>query len=160
MNCAHGSLVLDTPPAFFLHNSPDPIIGETVPDSSSTLFGLDSTVSGNSYDDGGTNNPPDLEALIQTPLQLGETLIIYHPHAQNPPEIVDTTTLLHMREPQPSLLCLEPWVPFSSRDDFKQAELFIKHNCTNQLINDQLSLNKKQDLHHHHPAESPSMKNA
>ena len=49
----------------------------------------------------GTSIPPDinpantteLEALIQTPVQFGKTLIIYHPHAQQPPEIIDTAVL-------------------------------------------------------------------
>jgi len=105
-------------------------------------------------------NPSNLEVLIQTPLQLGKTLIIYHPHAQHPPEIVDTATLSLAREPQPSPSHTMPWAPFTSRDDFEQAELFIKHNCTNRLINDQLFLNQKRGLHNHGPDDLPSMKNA
>ena len=102
---------------------------------------------------------PDLETLIQTPLQPGKTLIIYHPHAQHPPEIVDTATLLLARKLQSSLSSTTPWAPFSSRDEFEQAELFIKHNCTNGLINDQLHLNQKRDSHHSGPDHPPSMKN-
>ena len=115
---------------------------------------------GTTYDNGDTSNPPDVEALIQTPLRPGKTLIIYHPHAQHPPEIIDTDTLSLTREPQPSLPPPEPWAPFASRDDFEQAELFIKYNCTNKMINDQLRLNQKRDLHNHGPGDLPSMKNA
>ena len=38
-------------------------------------------------------NTTELKALIQTPLQFGKTLIIYHPHALQPPEIIDTAAL-------------------------------------------------------------------
>lgn len=116
-----------------------------------------------------TNNDPllgdakshdNLEALIQTPLQLGQTLIIYHPHAQHPPEIIDSAALSLTREPQPLSLPTPPWAPFTSRNDFEQAELFIKHNCTNGLINDQLQLNQKQESHHHHSGGHHMMKNA
>lgn len=147
-----------------MHNSPDAIFGEATLGNidGSALSDIGAAVSGHGPDDGDTGNPTDFNALVQSPLQLGKTLIIYHPHAQHPPEIIDTTMLSYMREPQASLSHPEPWAPFSSRGDFEQAELFIKHNCTNQLINDQLSLNQKQDSGHHHPAHlpSPSMKNA
>jgi len=110
---------------------------------------------------GNTSVSPDTEeALIQTPLQPGKTLIIYHPHAQHPPEVIDTDTLSLTRELPPSLPPSEPWAPFSSRGDFEQAELFIKHNCTNGLINDQLRLNQKQDSSNHGQSNPPSMKNA
>ena len=145
MNCAHISFDLGIPPSFSLHSSPNITISEAALDgiSSGALSGTDAAVSGNNHDNGDTGNPTDLEVLIQTPLQLGKTLIIYHPYAQHSPEIVNTATLSHMRQPQPSLSHPEPWAPFASRHDFEQAELFIKHNCTNQLINDQLYLNWK-----------------
>ena len=54
----------------------------------------------------------------------------------------------------------QPWAPFTSHHDFEQAELFIKHNFNNQMIDDQLHLNQKCSSHHHDSAGSPSMKNA
>ena len=80
--------------------------------------------------------------------------------AQHPPEIVDTATLSHTREPQPFLTPSVPWAPFASHHDFEQAELFIKHNCTNKLINDQLHLNQKCNSYKHSPGNPLPMKNA
>jgi len=150
--------VNDAPPSSSPHYSPTMAVGDAaLHDTSSTLYNADPATSGNG--DGDTANLPGLEALIQTPLQPGKTLIIYHPHAQHPPEIVDTATLSLTREPQPFLSTM-PWAPFASRGDFEQAELFIKHNCTNGLINDQLHLNRKRDLHGHGLDDPPLMKNA
>jgi len=112
------------------------------------------------HDDSDAGDLPNIEALISTPLPPGKTLIIYHPHAQHSPEVIDTDTLSLTREPQPSLPPSEPWAPFTSRDDFEQAEFFIKHNCTNKMVNDQLHLNQKRDLHNHGPGDLPSMRNA
>lgn len=139
------------PHSFSLCSAPNLAPGDTMPHDT------DATASGKTYSGGDQGNLSDPEALIKTPLPLGKTLIIYHPHAQHPPEIIDTTTLSLTREPQPSSTPTTPWAPFKSRDDFEQAELFIKHNCTNSLIDDQLHLNQKRDLH---PDGPPSMKNA
>jgi len=136
------------------HDPPHVLTGGTMPYNGS------SGTTNSSHDSGDTNNPPDVGALIQTPLQPGKTLIIYHPHAQCPPEVINTNTLLFTREPQPSLLPSEPWAPFTSRDDFEQAEFFIKHGCTNSMINDQLRLNQRRDLCCHGPGVPPSMRNA
>lgn len=75
-------------------------------------------------------------------LQPGQTLITYHPFAQHPPEIIDTTSLLSTREPNFYPPSEEPYAPFKTRADFEQAEIFIRHNCTNTMINDQLQLNQ------------------
>lgn len=77
------------------------------------------------------------------PLQPGQTLIIYHQFAQHPPEIIDTANLMSMREPDFYPPSEEPYAPFKTRTDFEQAEIFIRHNCTNTMINDQLRLNQK-----------------
>lgn len=149
----------DTPPNLSLHYSPG-AVGNVSPHSGGSVTPCDADAATLEKScDGDSGSPSDL-LLIQTPLQLGKTLIIYHPHAQHPPEIVDTATLSLAREPQPSLLSGEPWAPFSSCGDFEQAELFIKHNCTNWLINDQLALNQKQALCDHGPDNPPLMKNA
>lgn len=157
-----GSLpVVNDPPNFPSHNS-HTVIGNNTPYSihCNTPPNVDATTSSNAYDDGDASNPPDVEVFVQTPLQLGKTLIVYHPHAQHPPEIVDTTTLSLTCEPQSSFLPEEPWAPFKSHGDFEQAELFVKHNCTNRLINDQLHLNQKQDSQDRGPGDPPLMRNA
>lgn len=71
------------------------------------------------------------------------TLVIYHPFAQHPPEVIDTAKLTLTWEsslPPPSE---DPYTLFSTCDDFEQAEIFICHNCTNMMINNQLQLNQK-----------------
>lgn len=143
----------NTLPHLSLCYAPNSVAGNT---TLHDVGGSDAMPSDSSDGDDGNN----LEALIETPLQLGQTLIIYHPHAQHPPDIVDTTTLSLTHKPQSPSFLTTPWAPFASRDDFEQAELFIKHNCTNQLINDQLHLNQKGDSHDHHPDNLPLMKNA
>lgn len=77
------------------------------------------------------------------PLQLGQTLIIYHPFAQHPAEIIDTANLMQTREPDFCPPSKEPYAPFGTCADFEQAEIFIHHNCTNTMINDQLQLNQR-----------------
>ena len=127
---------------------------------SATSYNIGSGTTSSSHDGGDGGDLPDIEALIQTPLQPGKTLIIYHPHAQHPPEVIDTDTLSLAREPQTSLPPSDPWAPFTSRDDFEQAELFVKHHCTNRMINDQLLLNQKRDFRNRDPSDLPSMRNA
>ena len=124
--------------------------------SSDARYGVDAATSSG----GNASDSDDIEALIQTPLPLGKTLIVYHLYAQHPPEVVNTDTLSLTRQPQPSLFHEEPWAPFASRDDFEQAEFFIKHNCTNHMVDDQLHLNQKRDSHRDSPTALPSMKNA
>jgi hypothetical protein len=76
-------------------------------------------------------------------LQPGQTLVIYHPFSEQPPEVVDTASLGWTQEPDPPPPSEEPWAPFRTRADFEQAELFLHHNCTNSMINDQLQLNQQ-----------------
>lgn len=37
----------------------------------------------------------------------------------------------------------ESYAPFATHVDFEQAEVFVHHNCTNTMINDQLWLNQR-----------------
>jgi hypothetical protein len=100
----------------------------------------------------GIGTAPEYEELGSP--QLGQTLIVYHPFAGHPPEIVNTANLTWTREfdlPPPSE---EPWAPFKTRADFEQAELFLHHNCTDSMINDQLQLNQRSSPTTH------TMKNA
>ena len=144
-------------PSDFLHRDPHVVTGDTA----SHALGSNTSGDGNGNDSSHTHNrATHLEMFINTPLQLGQTLVVYHPHSQHPPEIINTPELTFPREPRQSLLPVKPWAPFTSRDDFEQAELFIKHNCTNRHINDQLCLNHKRSLHNQSPGGPPSMKNA
>jgi len=36
-----------------------------------------------------------------------------------------------------------PYAPFRTRADFEQAKIFVHHNCTDTMIDDQLRLNQK-----------------
>lgn len=77
------------------------------------------------------------------------TLIVYHPHARKLPLTVSTR-----------LLGVKPskgegtdawtdddegpaWAPFQSFGAFKQAELFINHNCSDPVIDAQLEVNRE-----------------
>lgn len=95
---------------------------------------------GNPHDDFGIGSTP--EYWGSDTLQPGQTLVIYHPFAEHPPEVVDTARLTLTREPDISPPLEEPYAPFSTRADFEQAEVFICHNSTNSMINDQLRLNR------------------
>lgn len=77
------------------------------------------------------------------PLALGQTLVVYHPFAEHPPEIINTEHLAWTREPNVSPPSEEPYTPFKTHADFEQAEIFIHHNCTDTMINDQLQLNQR-----------------
>ena len=89
----------------------------------------------------GIGTTPGYEELGS--LQPGQTLIVYHPFAEHPPEIVNTANLTWTREFDLSPPSEEPWVPFKTCADFEQAELFLHYNCTDSMINDQLQLNQR-----------------
>lgn len=83
------------------------------------------------------------------PLELGETLIIYHPHAKLAPKVVPTKKLAAVpRNSGPDRKDLlpsvddsrSPYFPFRSLADFEQTELFVRHDCTDGEINGQLDL--------------------
>lgn len=89
----------------------------------------------------GIGTTPEYEELGS--LQPGQTLIIYHPFAEHPPEIVNTANLTWTREFDLSPPLEEPWAPFKTRADFEQAELFLRYNCADSMINNQLQLNQR-----------------
>ena len=79
------------------------------------------------------------------PLELGKTLIVYHPHAQRPPEVVLTRELSgftrHLDASEdPIDDTRPPYSPFETLADFEQTELFIKRDCADPFVNEQLSL--------------------
>lgn len=85
---------------------------------------------------------------VTWPLALGETLVVYHPHASILPRVVSTKELAAARrspegledrppsgsDPQP------PYFPFKSLADFEQTELFVRRDHTDGEIDDQLNL--------------------
>jgi len=82
---------------------------------------------------------------VTWPLELGQTLIIYHPHAQRPPQVIPTSELsTFSRNPDISEDPIDdtrpPYFPFRSLADFEQTELFIKRNCADPFVNKQLDL--------------------
>jgi hypothetical protein len=157
-----GTQPNDAPPDLSTRRSPNTVASDAEPHDvgGGTPHVVNETTPSDGGSSDGTNENSSLGTLVKTPLQLGKTLVIYHPHAQHPPEVIETTTLSLTREPEPPPLPETPWAPFASRADFEQAELFIKHNCTNGLINDQLRLNQKQDSGDRYPGNPPLMKNA
>ena len=92
------------------------------------------------------------------PVAPGQTLIVYHPFSGQPPEIVDTAHLAWTREPDICPPSEEPYAPFKTRADFEQAEIFIRHNCADTMINDQLRLN--QEVSQAREQDTHAMKNA
>jgi len=94
------------------------------------------------------------------PLELGQTLIVYHPHAQRPPEVVPTRELsTFTRNPDALEDYVDdtrpPYFPFETLADFEQTELFIKRNCADPFINEELDLWTR-----HGPTSDVTLKNA
>ena len=93
------------------------------------------------------------------PLELGQTLIVYHPHAQRPPEVVPSRELsTFTRNPDALEDYVDdtrpPYFPFETLADFEQIELFIKRNCADPFVNEQLDLWKQ-----HGPSSNVTLKN-
>jgi hypothetical protein len=82
------------------------------------------------------------------PLELGETLVIYHPHAKLAPEVVPTTQLTAVFKSSRDLEGLlpsdfnsrPPYFPFQTLADFELTELFVRRDRTDGEINDELDL--------------------
>ena len=96
------------------------------------------------------------------PLELGETLVVYHPHAKFPPRVIPTKELMALsRGPQspadqiPLDDSRPPHFPFETLADFEQTELFIKRDHTDPEIDEQLDLWRR-----HGPRSAVTLKNA
>ena len=97
------------------------------------------------------------------PLELGETLIIYHPHAKRPPRVVQTAEVTQVLPRCPEDLAVllpsdnlrPPYFPFKTLADFEQTELFVKRDHTDPQIDEQLDLWRR-----HAPNASVTLKNA
>ena len=94
--------------------------------------------------------------LMTWPLELAQTLVIYHPHAQRPPQVILMSKLSAfsrnldpLESPDTDISdgsissTRPPHFPFKTLANFEQTELFIKHSCTDPFINKQLGLWKK-----------------
>jgi hypothetical protein len=85
---------------------------------------------------------------INLPLELGETLVIYHPHAKRAPEVVPTWQLAAVSKSSRGLKDLllsdfdsrPPYFPFRSLADFELTEMFVRRDRTDGEINDELDL--------------------
>ena len=93
------------------------------------------------------SNVPVQRVPINWPLELGETLIVYHPHAKRTPEVIPTRELaaasISSEDPLPSWDAdptRPPYFPFKSLADFEQTELFVRDDHTDGGINRQLDL--------------------
>lgn len=96
------------------------------------------------------------------PLELGETLVVYHPHAKRPPQVIPTRELANFsRSPEDleDLLPLDdsrpPYFPFRTLADFEQTELFVRRDNTDPQIDEQLNLWRR-----HAPGVGVTLKNA
>jgi hypothetical protein len=96
------------------------------------------------------------------PLELGETLIVYHPHAKLVPKIVPTREVAVIsRSPGDLEDSLPPtdsqptYFPFRTLADFEQTELFVRCDQTDGKINQQLDLWRR-----HAPGTGVTLKNA
>ena len=99
---------LDVPPNPPSHYSPHTATRSMTPHNicGSASGDIENAISSDSHDDSSIGNPVDLDVITQTPLQLGETLIIYHPHSQHPPEVINTALLSLTHEPQHPLFVI------------------------------------------------------
>jgi hypothetical protein len=85
---------------------------------------------------------------INFPLELGETLVIYHPHAKLASEVVPTRQLAAVSKKSKGLEDLllsdfdsrPPYFPFRSLADFELTEMFVRRDRTDGEINDELDL--------------------
>jgi hypothetical protein len=97
------------------------------------------------------------------PLELGETLIVYHPHAKLTPQVVPTKKLAALSRNSGDLEDLfpsncdsrPPYFPFKTLADFEQTELFVRRDHTDGEINHQLDLWRR-----HAPCTGVTLSNA
>lgn len=87
-------------------------------------------------------------------LEAGEVYIVYHPASGRAPEIstipgyeLEEYALKPQQEvpsnapPHPDL---PPWFPFTSLDDFRQVEIWVKHGCSSTKITEEIALHRDQ----------------
>jgi hypothetical protein len=113
-----------------------PNFNNTLPDRSHTLAATpnDSSITPQQELPGPANRP--------THLNEGEIWVEYHPASGKHPEILrPQCAVMHIVPPaMPYDPGMPPWHPFRTRADFEQVELFLRHDCTDPYINDQLKL--------------------
>lgn len=85
---------------------------------------------------GSTNSAPG-------ELQEGEVWVEYHPFLCKSPEIISLSDHIPPRIVLPAVPFnpkVPPWHPFKTRSDFEQAELFLRSDAADPLINAQLRI--------------------
>lgn len=85
------------------------------------------------------------ESTLPQSLEEGEIWVEYHPASDKKSGIkIFNDSNTHLRQvtlpSEPFDRCTPPWHPFRSRADFEQAELFIRYDCTNSYIDDELHI--------------------
>ena len=113
------------------------------------------------YESSGSAHDPARDPTMW-PLELGETLVIYHPHAEWPPQVIATRELTDfsncpedLEGPLPLNDSQPPYFPFWTLANFEQTELFVKCNHTDPQIDNQLDL-----WRHHAPGMDVTLRNA
>ncbi|KAL1713402.1 hypothetical protein EV715DRAFT_296107 [Schizophyllum commune] len=95
----------------------------------------------------------------EPPKQLlnSEVYIVPHPHSGRRPTIYNDDTAPPPPDVIPKTYARRapPWHAFGSRDDFEQAEVFIRFGTSNPQINAQLALNQRRN-----PSLRTAMRNA
>lgn len=83
------------------------------------------------------------------PLELGKTLIVYHPHARKLPKIINNEAAQSgpsSGDDSPYKTAKDiddvPWRPFKTLADFEQAALFLRYDCADPHIDAQLALTR------------------
>lgn len=79
-------------------------------------------------------------------LQPDQVWVGYHPASGRQPEILGTTIPdngASSPTPYRSPTALAPWHPFRSREDFEQAEIFVRFDASNPQMDNQLNLNRR-----------------
>lgn len=80
-------------------------------------------------------------------LRPDQVWVEYHPAARKQSEIFGTSTLdtesVPVPPPSSARANLLPWHPFRSREDFEQAEIFLRFDASNTHMDQQLDLNRR-----------------
>lgn len=86
--------------------------------------------------------PNEPEEARNITLKFGETLRVFHPHSKRLQSIISTSSInAHTQKtPVRTQEHNKPYLPFRTRSEFEQAEIFGSFNVTNSHIDRQLQL--------------------
>lgn len=92
----------------------------------------------------------DSDQLPQRPTSLrpDQVWVEYHPAARKRPEIICSGTPYFSPSPPPAIApaTLTAWHPFRTREDFEQAEIFVRFEASNPQMDDQLNLIRRSAI--------------